>query len=391
MPITSIALQTAAPVATPYLDRDLSLLAFNHRVLDWARRDDVPLLERLRYLCIVSSNIDELFEVRAALHLTAHQSDDHKGSYSVQSYLALHARAHELVAEQYSLFNHELTEAFAREDISILSHADRNADQKRWVKKYFEQEVQPLLMPVLLDPAHPFPQVASKSLNFIVELGGLDAFERDNSIAIVKVPRVLPRLMPLPAKLCGKKKLYISLSSVIRAHLDSLFPGRKVGQFSQFRVTRHSDLAIDEEDVTNFRMALRQGLQQRHYGKAMRIEVSASCSHRLYELLLRQFELPECALYRVPGPVNLVRFGQLADLVPSPSLRFKPYVPSYPVSMQQTVRGLSMFDRLNQGDAMVHQPYESFDAVIDFLREAVYDPRVLAIRQTIYRTGSDPS
>lgn len=372
-----------------YLDRDLSLLAFNHRVLDWARRPDVPLLERLRYLCIVSSNLDELFEVRAALHLAAFRDDDHKGAYSVESFQALHALAHELVAEQYSLFNHEITEAFHAEGISIVSHADRNPAHRQWVKKYFEQEVKPLLMPVLLDPAHPFPQVASKSLNFIVELGGLDAFERSNSIAIVKVPRVLPRLMALPAKLCGKKQLYISLSSVVRAHLDSLFPGRKVGQFSQFRVTRNTDMAIDEEEVTNLRMALRKGLEQRHFGQAMRIEVSASCSHRLYELLLRQFELPECALYRVPGPVNLVRFGQLADLVKSPALRFKPYTPSYPSSLLPSARGLSMFERLKQGDAMIHQPYESFDGVLDFLREAVYDPKVLAIRQTIYRAGSD--
>ncbi len=380
---------TAAISSPSYIDRDLSLLAFNHRVLDWARREDVPLLERLRYLCVVSSNLDELFEVRAAMHLAAHRSDDHKGNYSVKSFEILHSRAHELVAEQYSLFNHEITKAFAHEGISIISHAERDPAQRQWVKKYFEQEVKPLLVPVLLDPAHPFPQVASKSLNFIVELGGMDAFERNNSIAIVKVPRVLPRLMALPSKLCGKKQLFVSLSSVIRGHLDSLFPGRKVGQFSQFRVTRHSDMAIDEEDVTNLRMALRQGLQHRHYGQAMRIEVSASCSHRLYDLLLRQFELPECALYRVPGPVNLVRFGQLVDLLQTPALLFSPYTPSYPISLQTTVRGLSMFDRLKQGDAMVHQPYESFDAVIDFLREAVYDPKVFAIRQTVYRAGSD--
>jgi polyphosphate kinase len=372
-----------------YLDRDQSLLAFNRRVLDWARRDDVPLVERLRYLCIVCSNLDELFEVRAYLHLAAYQQNDHKGDYSVESFEALHAGAQALVAQQYELFNNELTSAFAKESISIVSHGDRDIAQRKWVQKYFEEEVQPLLVPVSLDPAHPFPQVASKSLNFIVELGGTDAFERKNSIAIVKVPRVLPRIIALPAKLSGKKQLFISLSSVIRAHLHSLFPGRAVGQFSQFRVTRHTDMAIDEEDVKNLRMALRQGLQHRHYGQATRIEVSSSCSPELSALLLKQFDLPECALYRVHGPVNLVRFGQLADLVETPRLRFAPYTASYPASMQPVARGLSVFDRLKQGDAMAHQPYESFDAVIDFLREAVYDPKVLAIRQTIYRAGSD--
>ena len=372
-----------------YLDRDLSLLAFNHRVLAWAKREDVPLVERLRYLCIASSNLDELFEVRAYLHLAAFQAKDTKGSYSVSSFEALHKHAHALVAEQYDLFNHALTERFSSHGISIVAHGDRDASQRRWVHKYFEQEVLPLLVPVLLDPAHPFPQVASKSLNFIVQLGGVDAFDRKNTIAIVKVPRVLPRIIALPAKLCGKKQLFVSLSSVVRAHLKDLFPGRDVGQFSQFRITRHTDMAIDEDDVKNLRMALRQGLQHRSYGQATRIEVSASCSEQLSNLLLTQFDLPEIALYRVPGPVNLVRFGQLADLVTQPELHFQPYAPSYPISMQPSVRGLSVFDRLKKGDAMLHQPYERFDAVIDFLREAVYDPKVLAIRQTIYRAGTD--
>ncbi len=377
----------ASPIQ--YLDRDLSLLAFNHRVLAWAKREDVPLVERLRYLCIASSNLDELFEVRAYLHLAAFQALDTKGSYSVRSFEALHAHAHALVAEQYELFNHALTDRFAKEGISIVAHGERDAAQRSWVHKYFEQEVRPLLVPVLLDPAHPFPQVASKSLNFIVQLGGTDAFDRKNTIAIVKVPRVLPRVIALPAKLCGKKQLFISLSSVIRAHLGDLFPGREVGQFSQFRITRHTDMAIDEEDVKNLRMALRQGLQHRSYGQATRIEVSASCSDELSTLLLTQFELPDIALYRVPGPVNLVRFGQLADLVQKSTLHFSPYTPSYPASMLQLSRGLSVFDRLKKGDAMLHQPFESFDAVIGFLREAVYDPKVLAIRQTIYRAGTD--
>jgi polyphosphate kinase len=382
-------LPAASSNNTPYLDRDDSLLAFNHRVLDWARRSDVPLLERLRYLCIVSSNLDELFEVRIAPHLLAYKSGDTKGSVSVDSFEALYTSGHTLVMEQYALFNGELTAEFERNGISIIAHGERNTEQRKWVKKFFEDEVRPLLMPVSLDPAHPFPQVASKSLNFIVELGGKDAFDRANAIAIVKVPRVLPRLIALPAKLCGKQRLFISLSSVIRAHLQDLFPGREMGQFSQFRITRHSDMAIDEDDVKNLRMALRQGLQQRHYGMATRIEVSSNCSQKLYELLLQQFELPLNALYRVPGPVNLVRFGQLIDLINEPKLCFAPYVPSYPASMQTSVRGLSVFDRLKHVDALVHLPYESFDAVVDFLREAVYDPKVLAIRQTVYRTGSD--
>ncbi len=275
--------------------------------------------------------------------------------------------------------------AFEREGIKIVSHGDRNAAQRRWVRQYFEQEVRPLLIPVGLDPSHPFPQVANKSLNFIVRLGGHDAFGRANDIAIVKVPRVLPRLIPMPEKLCGKRRLFVSLSSVIRAHLDELFPGREVGQFSQFRVTRHSDLAVDEDDVKNLRTALRQGLQHRHYGQAVRLEVSAGCSEYLSAFLLQQFDLPEGALYRVHGPVNLVRMGQLVDLVDEPRLRFAPYKAGYP---QQLVPGQSIFEQLKRGDVLIHQPYESFDGVLDFLREATNDPQVVAIKQTIYRTGA---
>ncbi len=370
----------------PFLDRDHSILAFNERVLDSAQRAQVPLLERLRFLCIVSSNLDEFFEVRVAPHLTALQNDDRRGFYTVQSFEALAAAAHELVAHQYALFNDELMPAFERHGIQIVSHGERNAAQQRWVRDYFEREVRPLLIPVSLDPAHPFPQVANKSLNFIVRLGGSDVFGRANEIAIVKVPRVLPRLIRLPAKVSGKRTLLVSLSSVIRAHLFELFPGREVGQFSQFRVTRHSDLAVDEEDVHNLRTALRQGLQHRHYGQAVRLEVAAGCSDYLAALLLRQFHLPEPALYRVPGPVNLVRMSQLVDLVDEPQLRFAPYKASYPVGLAP---GQSFFERLKQGDVMVHLPYESFDGVLAFLREAVNDPQVLAIKQTIYRTGAD--
>ncbi len=382
----SVREPTGYAPATPLLDRDHSILAFNERVLDWACRAEVPLLERLRYLCIVSSNLDEFFEVRAEPHVAAQLAGDLQGVYTMDSFAALATAANALVSRQYALYNDELMPAFEKQGIKIVSHGDRNQVQRRWVKQYFEREVRPLLLPVALDPSHPFPQVANKSLNFIVRLGGLDAFGRDNEIAIVKVPRVLPRLIRMPDAVSGRHKLFVSLSSVIRAHLSELFPGRDVGQFSQFRLTRHSDLAVDEEDVTNLRTALRQGLQHRHYGQAVRLEVSAGCSEYLSHFLLEQFELPEQALYRVHGPVNLVRLTQLIDLVNAPELCFPSHQPCYPT---QIVTGLSIFDQLKQGDIVIHQPFESFDGVLDFLREAVQDPQVLAIKQTIYRAGSD--
>ena len=372
----------------PLLDRDLSILAFNERVLDWARRDDVPLLERLRYLCIVSSNLDEFFEVRVEPHVAAVQQQLHEGPYSSRSLQAIADRARAMVEEQYRLYNQELLPAFERKGVAILSHGERNLAQRRWVKSYFNQDVRPLLMPVSLDPSHPLPQVANKSLNFIVHLKGKDAFGRSNEIAIVKVPRVLPRLIRIPDKLSGGRTAFVLLSSVIRAHLAELFPGREVDQFSQFRVTRHSDLAVDEDEVVNLRTALRQGLQHRHYGQAVRLEVSSNCSEQLSDFLLQQFGLPVQALFRVNGPVNLVRLMQLVDLTARPALLFAPYHASYPLGLPKPG---GIFARMRQGDVLIHQPFESFDGVLAFLSEAVNDPQVLTIQQTIYRTGSDPA
>jgi polyphosphate kinase len=376
----------AAPTVLPFLDRDHSILAFNERVLDWVERKGVPLLERLRFLTIVSSNLDEWFEVRAGDHLTGALAGEHKGPYTVGSFERLAASAHALVDRQYALYNDVIMPAFRKQGIVIVSHGERSVRQKAWVREYFEREVRPLLIPVGLDPAHPFPQVANKSLNFIVRLAGKDAFGRENEIAIVKVPRVLPRLIPMPAEVAGKRRLLVSLSSVIRAHLDTLFPGRDVGQFSQFRVTRHSDLAVGEEDVRNLRTALRLGLQHRHYGQAVRLEVSAGCSDHLAAFLLKQFGLPDAALYRVHGPVNLVRLQQMIDLVDAPSLLFPVYTPGYPRDLEP---GRPIFPQLKRRDVLIHQPYESFDGVMAFLREAAHDPQVLAIKQTIYRTGND--
>ena len=366
----------------PLQDRDASILDFNLRVLHWAERPDVPLLERLRYLCIVSSNLDEFFEVRAEPHLTAWRA----GTDVQGGMRHLMAAAHALVERQYAIYNEVLLPAMATQRMRIVSHIDRTEAQRKWVREYFLREVKPLLVPVALDPAHPFPLVANKSLNFIVQLKGKDAFGRSNEIAIVKVPRVLPRVLRLPERVTGGETLFVMLSSVIRAHLADLFPGRDVGDFSHFRVTRDSDLSVDEQEVKNLRTALRQELHQRHYGEAVRVEVSSACSQALAEFLLRQFKLPPEALFKVQGPVNLVRLQQLISLVDEPALLFAPYRASYPMQLQ---RGESVFERLRRGDVLIHQPFESFEGVIDFLHEAVHDPLVLAIKQTIYRAGND--
>ena len=373
--------------ALKLLDRDQGLLEFNRRVLHWAEREDVPLLERLRFLCIVSSNLDEFFEVRAELHLSAARAHDRVGHYSQESFDALSVVLQELVQRQYKIYNHQLLPALKEQGLRLLSHHDRAAAQRVWVQQYFERQVRPMLVPVGLDPSHPFPQVANKSLNFIVRLGGHDAFGRENEIAIVRVPRALPRVIRLPKKLTGDYSGFVLLSSVIRAEIETLFPGRKVLEFSQFRVTRNSDLAVDENDVDNLRTALREGLVHRNFGQAVRLEVSAECSKTLSEFLLKQFALPDSACYYAHGPVNLVRLSQLIDLAERPDLCFPDY---HPRRLRTVSEGGSLFAHLQKSDIVAHQPYERFDLVLQFLSEAVHDPDVLAIKQTIYRTGLDP-
>ncbi len=368
------------------INRDISILAFNERVLGLAQNPEYPLLERLRFLCIVSSNLDEYFEVRAAPHVDAMREDDQDGDITVQSYESISNVARALVDKQYHIFNNELMPALAEQGVHLVSHGERNLQQRGWVAKYFESEVRPLLIPVALDPSHPFPQVANKSLNFIVSLAGSDTFGRSNNIAIVRVPRVLSRLIKLPKSLSDKQQKFVSLSSVIRAHLSSLFDGREVLNFSQFRVTRHSDLSVDEDDVKNLRTALRKGLVHRNFGDAVRLEVSHGCDDKLAKMLLQQFNLPKQSLYRVHGPVNLARLMQLADLAEGSQLKFKPFEPQI---SHQLLSNQSFFSQLKQRNVLIHQPYESFESVIDFLREAVNDPDVLSIQQTIYRAGSD--
>jgi polyphosphate kinase len=372
----------AAPLTL--LNRERSILQFNRRVLEQARREDLPLLERLRYVTIVSSNLDEFFEVRVADIIEATRQ---VGSGVTRRDLAEVAQAaHAIIDEQYALFNDVVMPALQQRGIVVLNHAQRNAEQSHWVQRFFETQVRPLLVPLSLDPSHPFPLVANKSLNFIARLGGRDAFGRANDIAIVKVPRVLPRVIRLPDELCEGQQGFVLLTSVIRAHLGELFPGRTVDSFSQFRVTRDSDLDVDEDDVTNLRQALRSGLTTRHFGQAIRLEVVSTCPADLYGVLMQQYGLPDLALYKVNGPVNLVRLNQLIDQADGPALRFAPFEPKWPEKRLPRVE--SIFARLRMGDVLLHHPFESFDPVVQFLREAVHDPDVLAIKQTIYRTGT---
>lgn len=367
------------------LDRDLSILSFNRRVLTLAQRQDYPLLERLKFLCIVASNLDEFFEVRMDAQLDAMRIGNNKGLVTEKTFNEVSTQAHALVDSQYDIFNNELMPALKNAGVDIVAGNVRNDQQIKWVAQYFEANVKPLLLPIALDFAHPFPLVASKALHFIVEL---DVSDDDTpSVNIIRVPRVLPRVIELPKNGAGQQ--FVTLTSIIAAHLSRLFGHKKILSYSQFRVTRHSDLALDEDDMSDLPSALRQELAQRPFGEAVRLEVSQSCSESLSVFLLTEFNLPKASLYRVHGPVNLGRLIQLSNLAQNalmPDLSFTPFKPVWPKQLNPQQ---SFFERLKQGDVLIHRPFESFDAVIQFLQEAVYDPNVLAIRQTIYRTGSD--
>ena len=365
-----------------YLHRELSVLAFNERVLAMSVREDVPLAERLRYICIVSSNLDEFFEVRLS-DLTEEVRKDASGPRA-SSYRSVLARAQRLVRRQYDTFNEVIMPALAKCGVVILNHAQRTPQQREWVLDYMQREVKSLLSPIGLDPSHPFPQVLNKSLNFILELEGKDAFGRPTATAILKVPRVLPRVMPVPVELAGGRQAFVLLTSAIRSCLQDLFPARKIAGFSQFRVTRDSDLTVDEQEVHNLRQALALELPQRHFGNAVRLEILHTCPDALQTLLQQQFQLPDQAVFRVDGPVNLVRLNQMVDQLTQSNLRWPPFVPAWPAKLP---RSGDIFSALKQGDILLHHPFESFDPVIEFLRQAGLDPAVAAIRMTLYRTG----
>ena len=373
--------------APQLINRELSLLAFNRRVLALAQDAAVPLLERLRFLCIVSSNLDEFFEIRVAGMREQLRVKAPPPGVTLHELRALSVRlceqTHALVADVYQTLNGEVLPAMAGAGIRLLRHAERNAGQRAWVADYFRREVKPLLSPIGLDPAHPFPQVVNKSLNFIVELSGSDAFGRETAIAIVKAPHQLPRVIELPGEV-APANTFVLLASIIHAHLGELFAGRRVVGYSQFRVTRDADLWFDDEEVRNLRQALEGELPQRQFGLAVRLEVAANCAPPLAQLLLQQFELEEADLYRCDGPVNLARLATLVDESDRIELKYPAFVPGTPARL---VDQPDILAAIRQHDVLLHHPYQSFDPVVEFIRKASDDRDVVAIKQTVYRTG----
>jgi polyphosphate kinase len=376
--------------AEHFINRELSLLQFQRRVLAQAADSAAPLLERLRFLCIVASNLDEFFEIRVSgireqirLGSNATGTD---GILPAELLAQVSAEVHQILAEQYALLNDDILPALEREGVVFLRRGLWDEAQSAWIYDYFRREAMPVLTPIGLDPAHPFPRVFNKSLNFAVELEGRDAFGRDSNMAIVQAPRTLPRIIRLPDKAGQAPYTFVFLSSVLHTHVDELFSGMHIHGCYQFRVTRNSDLFFDEEEVKDLRAMLKGELQQRHYGDAVRLEVADNCSEEMADFLLQHFKLDRADLYCPPGIVNLVRLMQVPDWVDRPDLKYTPFRPGLPKSLE---RRRDVFDVLQGQDILLHHPFQSFTPVIDLLRAGADDPQVVAIKMTVYRTGTD--
>ncbi len=375
-----------------YINRELSLLEFNRRVLSLARDQKVPLLERLRYLCICSNNLDEFFEIRVA-GLQKQRDSDGRGTGPDQlgpseQLLQIDAVAHQLVKLQYKVLNQELLPALADQKIDFPKVSDWSKKMRSWASRFFDTELFPVLSPMGLDPSHPFPQLTNKSLNFIISLRGTDAFGRQATRAVVRAPRSLPRIIPVPTEISGGQSQFVLLSTMIERNMGRLFPGLETRGVYQFRVTRNSDLYLADDDVADLRLALRDGLNARDYGNAVRLEVADDCPASVSQFLLNQFSLDQQDLYVCNGPVNLGRLSSLPGMLDRPDLNYDHFTP---VTTKTMVAGKKLFSTLKKRDVLLHYPYQSSHTVISFLRAAARDSKVLAIKQTLYRTGEDSS
>nr|WP_286945302.1 polyphosphate kinase 1 [Pseudomonas sp. UBA6718] len=373
-----------------YIHRELSQLKFNIRVLEQALDESYPLLERLKFLLIFSSNLDEFFEIRVAglkkqINFAREQAGA-DGLLPSQVLARISEIAHEQVERQYAVLNDVLLPELAKHQINFIRRRNWTTKLKTWVRRYFRDEIAPIITPIGLDPTHPFPLLVNKSLNFIVELEGVDAFGRDSGLAIIPAPRLLPRIIRVPEEVGGPGDNYVFLSSMIHAHADDLFHGMSVKGCYQFRLTRNADLSVDAEDVEDLARALRGELFSRRYGDAVRLEVADTCPKSLADFLLKQFNLSENELYRVNGPVNLTRLFSITGLESHPELQHAPFTPVIPKLLQNAE---NIFNVVGKQDILLLHPFESFTPVIDLLRQAAKDPSVLAIKQTLYRSGAN--
>ena len=375
----------------PLGNRELSFLAFDERVLALATDSQVPLLERLRFLCISSSNLDEFFEIRVAGLMQKIEGGMEgagiDGLSPTQEMDAINRDCHALVERQYQLLNDVLLPELSEQQIRFFTRQSWDETMQQWIKDFFISDIAPVLSPLGLDPAHPFPRITNKSLSFIIDLRGQDAFGRDSGFALVRAPRSLPRVIRVPQEICGVRDGFVFLSSIVHSQISLLFSGMDPVGVYQFKVTRNSDLYVQEEEVANLRRALETELVQRNFGQAVRLEVAANCPNRIVKYLQRQFRLNDEAVYRVNGPVNLNRLFSIPDEIDRPDLKYPSFTP-YVASAFES--GISIFELISQRSPLLfHHPFESYIPVIELIRQAAADPDVLAIKQTLYRTGHE--
>ncbi len=383
-----------------FINRECSMLEFNSRVLERARNHQLPILERLRYLCISSGNMDEFFEVRIAL---LKEMDKTSGLLTVPDQMPpakvlenLYKKTHRLISEQYEVLNDIIIPELDKNDIHISHRDEWNEEQKQWAERFFKENLAPVLSPVGVDPAHPFPQVANSALHFLITLKGQDAFGRTIKNAVLQVPRSLPRVIEIPEDIRQYKYNFAFLSTIIHAHIDKIFPGMKVTGCFQFRLTRNTNLFLDEETTRDLLPTIQDELHTRSYGDEVRLEIVDQAPDNAIDFLLEQFNLNENDLYRVNGPVNLYRLSSIVDLVQDYTLKFKPFRQKLPSVLyacgarqkKQSMTG-SIFNCIKQAkQILLHHPYHSFFPVLELLRQSAKDSNVLAIRMTLYRTGA---
>jgi len=371
-----------------YENRELSYLKFNLRVLSQARDPENPLLERLMFLLIFSSNLDEFYEIRVAglkkqLDF-GRQRPGPDGKYPDQILKTIHEEVRVALSEQYRILNDELFPSLKQQNIHFLHRHEWSKELKKWAKQYFHDEILPVISPLGLDPAHPFPRLVNKSLNFILSLDGKDAFGRESGLAIVPAPRSLPRLIKVPREIMPEGDNFIFLSSVIHAYVDEFFPGMKVEECHQFRVTRNSDLEMSNVEVEDVASALRGELHSRRFGAATKLEVGKDCPAELTNFLLERFNLTQDEMFQLDGPVNLQRMMALLDMIDRPDLHFPKFSPGAPKALED---GNDIFTAVDKEDQLLLHPYESFTPIIDWVRQAAKDPSVVSIKQTLYRTN----
>lgn len=374
----------------PYFNRELSWLAFNRRVLEQAMNPEYPILERMKYLSFVNSNLDEFFEIRVSGLMQQVDSKVTEFGYGdgigpKELLRRVYDISHKMVADTYKCWNGDIVSELSKNDIYFKTKDEMSEDEIAWTEDYFNNHVYPVLTPLAIDSAHPFPQIQNKSLNIIVALED-EEHEDGKKLAIIPVPRILPRVLKIDIDDTEGKQSYVFLSSIITLFAQTLFPGYSVLSAVPFRITRNNDLYIDEEEMDNLLTEIEEELWKMRKNAAVRLEISQNAEEWVVESLLKSFKLGPESVYRVNGPVNLARLMSAYEIIERPDLKFESFTPHLPNILSDRSR---IFDVIKKSDQFLHHPFESFNPVVDFVKQAARDPLVFAIKQTLYRTSGD--